>query len=235
MNISDQIQSVVFDIDGTLLDTLPSLTSAANDVLLQAGWSSVAPESLRPVLSEGLGALFHRALSLQPNAVPDAVAQRLEVVFWDRYSHEWLRKATVFEGVREVLVLLREKGLTVGICTNRDRASTTALLDSTDLSGFFDTIVGMGDATCAKPGAAPLQLAMQRLGAIPSATLFVGDSGIDAACAHAAEVRFAAHLCGYARTAADLRPNVMDFSVYSELGDWITARTAAPLEAARHG
>lgn len=235
MNTNDQIQSVIFDVDGTLLDTLPSLASAANDVLQQAGCSPVAPETLRPVLSEGLGAFFRHALSLQSNALPDAVAQRLEVVFWDRYSHEWRRKATVFKGVREVLVLLREKGLSVGICTNRDRASTAALLDSTDLSEFFDTIVGMGDATCAKPGAAPLQLAMQRLGATPSATLFVGDSGIDAACAHAAEVRFAAHLCGYAHAATDLHPNVLAFSDYAELESWITAHAAAPLEAARHG
>nr|WP_315430659.1 HAD-IA family hydrolase [uncultured Albidiferax sp.] len=235
MNINDQMQSVVFDVDGTLLDTLPSLAGAANEVLQLAGLRTVEPEALRSALSEGLAALFQCALELQPEAVSDALAQRLEAAFLDQYATQWLREATVFEGVREVLAMLRSLGLSLGICTNRDRASTEALLEGAALRGFFDTLVGVGDSAHAKPDAAPLQLVMQRLGATPSATLFVGDSGIDAACADAAGVRLAAHLCGYSGSAEDLYPRAMAFSAYTELGGWIKERVTVLVETASHG
>lgn len=235
MNINDQIQSVVFDVDGTLLDTLASLASAANEVLELAGLRTVEHESLRSALSEGLAALFQCALALQPEAVPDALAQRLQTAFFDRYATQWLREATVFEGVREVLAMLRSQGLSLGICTNRDRASTEALLQGAALLSFFDTLVCMGEAARSKPDAAPLQRVIQRLGATPSATLFVGDSGIDAACAEAAGVRLAAHLCGYAGAASDLHPRAMAFSAYAELGAWIKARLTTSVEVASHG
>jgi len=235
MNINDQIQSVIFDIDGTLLNTLPSLAAAANELLQLAGLRTVACEALRPALSEGLPAFFRCALSLQPDAVPDALAQRLEATFLDQYVGQRLSDDAVFEGVRDMLAMLRSQGLALGICTNRDRSSTEALLDGVALRGFFGTLVGMGDAAHAKPDAAPLQMAMQRLGATPSTTLFVGDSGIDAACADAAGVRFAAHLCGYAGSAADLYPRAMAFSAYTELSSWITERVTTHWEAASHG
>jgi phosphoglycolate phosphatase len=235
MNINDQIQSVIFDVDGTLLDTLVSLVRAVNEVLELAGLRAVEHESLRSALSEGLAAMFRCALALQPEAVPEALALRLETAFLDHYATQWLREARVFEGASEVLAMLRSQGLSLGICTNRDRASTEALLEGAALRGFFDTIVGMGDATHPKPDAAPLQLVIQRLGATPSTTLFVGDSCVDAACAGAAGVRFAAHLCGYAGSDDDLHPRATAFSAYAELGSWIKERMTASVEAANHG
>jgi len=65
MNHNDHIRAVIFDVDGTMFDTLPSLSTAANAVLVQAGWQEVAQSRLQPALNEGLRHLFHKAIALQ--------------------------------------------------------------------------------------------------------------------------------------------------------------------------
>lgn len=235
MNTNDHVRSVFFDVDGTLFDTLPSLAAAANELLQQAGLLPVEPEVLRPALSEGLPALFRSALSHQRRTVPDTLAQRLEAGFAEHYATQWLHKAAVFEGVPDLLAVLRALDIPLGICTNRDRSSTEALLEGAAFHRFFEVIVCLGDAANAKPDPAPLRLAMQQLGAAPSSSLFVGDSGVDAACAHAADVRLAAHLHGYAASVNELRPCAIAFSRYSELGVWISEHAIRPTEAAKHG
>ena len=89
---------------------------------------------------------------------------------------------------------------------------SAGILFGLGLGGFFDAIVGLGDTEHPKPDAAPLHLALTQLGGTPRTALFVGDSGIDAACAQAAGVRLAAHLGGYAAAPDDLRPCTVAFS-----------------------
>lgn len=226
MNTNDQMRTVVFDVDGTLFDTLPSLAAAANEVLVLAGLQAIEPQHLRPALSQGITALFQSALRLQTASVPLALASRLEKAFQQRYASHWLHKAVAYDGALELLSMLRSQGIALGICTNRDQDSTRTLLDKAALTGFFDVIVGLGDAEHPKPDAAPLHLALTQLGATPQTVLFVGDSGIDAACAQAAGVRLAAHLGGYAANPDDLRPYVVAFSDYAEFHSWMAARTS---------
>ena len=224
MNTNDQIRTVVFDVDGTLFDTLPSLAAAANEVLVLAGLQAVEPQHLRPALSQGITALFQSALRLQAASVPLALASRLEDAFAHRYASHWLHQAVVYDGALDLLSMLRSQRIALGICTNRDQDSTRTLLDKAALTGFFDAIVGLGDTEHPKPDAAPLHLALTQLGATPQTALFVGDSGIDARCAHAAQVRFAGHLGGYANHPDDLLPQVVSFNVYDQLTQWVLQR-----------
>ena len=236
MNNNDQLRTLVFDVDGTLFDTLPSLAAAANEVLVLAGLRAAEPRHLRPALSQGVTALFKSALLLQAAPIPLALASRLEDAFEHRYASHWLHKAVVYDGAFDLLSMLRSQGVALGICTNRDQRSTRTLLRKAGLDGFFDAIVGLGDAEHPKPDAAPLRLALNQLDATPQTTLFVGDSGIDAACAQAAGVRLAAHLGGYAATPDDLHPCAVAFSRYEELLGWMAVRTSpqASAETNRH-
>ncbi|HCY15183.1 MAG: hypothetical protein A2Z93_07975 [Curvibacter sp. GWA2_64_110] len=231
MNKSDHIQAVVFDADGTLFDTLPSLAAAANDVLIQAGLCEVPMALLRSALSEGLRPMFRQALALQATAPHENLAAQLEEDYLAHYMQRWLATAPLFARAAETLATLKSQGLKLGICTNRDRRSTDALLASAALAGSFDAIVGLGDAPAPKPAADPLLQVLQQLALSPSQVLFVGDSAMDARCAQAAQVRFAAHLAGYAGQPADLLPQVMGFEGYDQLTQWVLERLPAHKEA----
>jgi phosphoglycolate phosphatase len=221
MNTKSPIRAIVFDLDGTLFDTLPSLSAAANEVLVRAGMSEVATTRLRAALSEGLIPMFRQAIVLQAAAVDADTARQLESDYMAHYAQRWLATAPLFAGARDALTALQSQGLKLGICTNRDRASTEVLLASASIADRFDVIVGIGDAPRPKPAADPLLLAIERLGVSAAQTLFVGDSGVDSCCARLSHVAFAAHLGGYAAQPGDLLPNVLNFGDYGQLSNWV--------------
>ncbi len=227
MLINEQFKTVLFDVDGTLFDTLPSLSAANNLVLKQAGLLEVATPLLRPALNEGLRAMFRKSIDLQMVPVDDELVMVLEKEFLQQYMQDWLAAATVYPHLHEALAALKNLGLKLGICTNRDRASTEYLLAQSRIAEFFELIVGLGDAPHPKPAADPLLLALERMGGMAADALFVGDSSIDATCARLAHVRFAGHLGGYAVQSADLEPNVFVFSDYGTLANWIVGHQAA--------
>ena len=227
MLINEQFKTVLFDVDGTLFDTLPSLSAANNLVLKQAGLLEVATPLLCPALNEGLRAMFRKSIDLQMVPVDDELVMVLEKEFLQQYMQDWLAAATVYPHLHEALAALKKLGLKLGICTNRDRASTEYLLAQSRIAEFFELIVGLGDAPHPKPAADPLLLALERMGGMAADALFVGDSSIDATCARLAHVRFAGHLGGYAVKPEDLEPNVFVFSDYGTLANWIVGHQAA--------
>ncbi len=227
MLINEQFKTVLFDVDGTLFDTLPSLSAANNLVLKQAGLLEVSTPLLRPALNEGLRAMFRKSIDLQMAPVDDELVMVLEKEFLQQYMQDWLAAATVYPHLHEALAALKKLGLKLGICTNRDRASTEYLLAQSRIAEFFELIVGLGDAPHPKPAADPLLMALERMGGTAADALFVGDSSIDAMCARLAHVRFAGHLGGYAVQSADLEPNVFVFSDYGTLANWIVGHQNA--------
>lgn len=231
MNINDHFDAVVFDIDGTLFDTLPSLAAAANEVLEAAGLRAISLPMLRPSLSEGLRPMFRQALALQASPIDGDTAARLEDDYLTLYAQRWLATATPFAGAAATLAAFRAQGLKLAICTNRDRASTDALLASAAMAGDFDAIVGLGDAPLPKPAADPLLRVLEQMELPRSHVLFVGDSAMDARCAESAQVRFAAHLRGYASQPADLLPQVIAFDGYDQLTEWVLERLPTDKEA----
>lgn len=231
MNIYDHFRAVVFDVDGTLFDTLPSLAAAANAVLENAGLRPVAMPLLRPALSEGLLPMFRQAIALQTETIPDETAARLERDYLALYMQGGLASARPFPGAAAALQVFAAQGLRLGICTNRDRASTDALLAAAAFPVDFEVIVGMGDAPRAKPAADPLLRVLQLMGLSPAQALFIGDSSIDARCAQAAQVRFAAHLGGYSSHPDDLLPQAVGFDGYDQLTQWVLKRLPTDKEA----
>lgn len=227
------LRAVVFDVDGTLFDTLPSLSAAAGDVLGRAGLLAVPPARLRPALSRGLSFLLAECLAAQTAAVAPAEARRLELEFQRHYRDGWLERARPYAGVRETIEALSARGLRIGACTNRDRESTRAMLVAAGLEARFEALVGMGDTPVPKPSPEPLLRTLHALGVPPDDALLVGDSGLDCQCARACGVRFAAHLGGYASDPGELAPNVLAFDDYGALADWVLARTTLDAERSR--
>src|SRR3569832_2989342 len=116
MNTNAQFQSIIFDVDGTMFDTLPSLSAAANEVLVHAGLHEVSKPNKRPALNEGLMPMFRKAIALQPTPVSAENANRLESEYMARYMRHWLLFVFLFVGVCVVLFVFLLCGLLLGFC-----------------------------------------------------------------------------------------------------------------------
>jgi phosphoglycolate phosphatase len=218
------LRAVILDADGTMFDTLPSLSAAAADVLREAGLLGVPAALLRSALNRGLRQFIRRALVLQPAPVDADEWLRIEQRFLEHYADHRLIDATPYPGLHDALSTLKAHGVRLGVCTNRDRTSTQRLLDLASVASLIDVVIGLGDAPAPKPAAEPLWFAIERLGVSAQEALLVGDSETDCACACSAGVAFAAHIGGYAARPEALIPNVMTFERLDRLVDWVLAQ-----------
>lgn len=213
MTSETNYHAAIFDLDGTLIDSWPSLVATLQECLPSC--HALDFSLLRLELSTGINPMFRLAaaqVGIETRQQEHVCAQLLA-----RYLDEFVLDAPLYPGVSELLTQLQATGVRVGICTNRDRISSLRLLDHHNLGSTVEAITCLGDTEYQKPHPQPLHACLARLSALPGQTLFVGDSRIDAQCADAAGVAFAAHLNGYHRHQDDLAPAAFRFNFFTQL------------------
>ncbi|WP_241043773.1 MULTISPECIES: HAD family hydrolase [Achromobacter] len=220
--------AIVFDLDGTLLDTWPSLLAAVRAVA-PASAPSLDPTALRLALSQGVGPMFKRAAA-QLAGPEDGVRPALFAAMSRHYLDHTLVTATPYAGTGALLAGLRAAGHTLAVCTNRDRASTLTLLAHHEWRAHFSHVHCLDDGLPPKPDGAPLLATLERVGHPSGRALFVGDSQVDARCAQAARVDFAAHRGGYHARPGDLTPAVFTYDHAGDLTHWIASHPTRVLE-----
>jgi phosphoglycolate phosphatase len=179
------LAAVVFDLDGTLVDTAADLQAHVNVVLGELGRAELELADVRLLVGDGARTLLRRGLEASGGVLAGVDLDRLYARFLERYTADPARRSTVHEGVIEVLERLRAQGLRLGVCTNKPQAPTERLLAALGLERFFQAIVG-GDAVPAKkPDAGHLSAVLARLGAAPARAVMVGDSNHDLLAARA--------------------------------------------------
>ena len=190
----DGVQAVLFDLDGTLLDTVADLHTAVNGMLADLGYPLLPEETVRRYVGRGVKNLVRRSLSggeaeegaedasEEVSSVQTAALAR----FRHHYAMENGRRANLYPGVREGLETIRAKGLPMGVVTNKGREFTRPLLEMTGLMTFFSVVVSGDDLPWHKPSPMPLVWTCGRLDVSPANTLFVGDSVNDFLAARAA-------------------------------------------------
>ena len=182
------IRAVLFDLDGTLLDTIPDLHAAACAMLRDLGRPELPMESIRSYVGRGIPNLIRRVLADSLHAADNGqpVPEEAMESFRRHYERENGRNVRVFPGVTEGLDAFRDMGVPMGVVTNKGDAFIPPLLAQTGLLGYFDVLVGGDRLPRIKPDPMPLIWASGRLGASPAETLFIGDSVNDALAARAA-------------------------------------------------
>jgi 2-phosphoglycolate phosphatase len=176
--------AVVFDLDGTLIDSCTDIARAANHCLGLAGLPLCSEARICECIGDGSRLLLQRVSGLAPDA-PELDGMLQE--FFVYYTEHAVDHTRLLPGARQVLEQLRH--LPRALCTNKPRVTTTAVLDGLGIASEFDAVVAQGDVPHTKPHPAPL-LRIAELLRLPSAQLvMVGDGPQDIECARAAGAR----------------------------------------------
>ena len=179
--------ALLFDLDGTLLDTVPDLAAAANRMLAALGRPALSVELISTFVGRGIGRLVERALlGSRDGQVEDAVRAPALALFEGFYAEESGRRSRPYPGVTDALTRLRDTGLPLAVVTNKAAAFTQPLLADTGLLPFFAVVVSGDTLPWKKPDPRPLLHACSELGVAARDCLFVGDSVHDVEAARGA-------------------------------------------------
>lgn len=188
------VRAVLFDLDGTLIDSAPDLAGAANDLRAEHGMPPLPYAELRPMVGTGARGMVGAAFGVAPG---DPRFEPLRDAFLARYEARMLQETAIFDAMRPVLQALEAVGLPWGIVTNKAARFAEPLVHGLGLSATAATLV-CGDTTPhAKPHPAPLLEAAVRLSLAPSACIYVGDDHRDIVAGRAAEMLSLAAGWGY--------------------------------------
>ena len=202
--------AVVFDLDGTLADTLRDLAEATNAALRQNGLLACPLDAYPHMVGNGLKKLVERA------AGPDVSAAVLEAVrqsFLQVYDRDCLRYTTAYEGMPETLAALREREIPLLVVTNKPDAQAHTIVEGLFGKGLFAGIYGNCGERKVKPDPALTLEALSLVGAPPENALFVGDSDVDVYTARNAGMRAAGAVWGF-RGEEELRAAGADFLLH---------------------
>ena len=192
--LRERIRAVLFDLDGTLIDSAPDLAGTGNDMRAARGLAPLAYEAFRPMVGAGARGMLGIALQVTPED-DDFLALREE--FLSRYEARMSQETRVFDAMHPVLATLQASGTPWGIVTNKAERFTLPLVRTLSLHQHAAAVVG-GDTTAhSKPHPAPLLEAARRLGMAPEACVYVGDDLRDVQAGRAAGMATVAAAWGY--------------------------------------
>ncbi len=192
--------AVLFDLDGTLIDTAPDLIRALNDVLAAEGRAPLDYEAVRPHVSNGAAALLR--LAFGDTVAGDETAHHHRT-FLERYARDIARESRPFPGITALLDELEAQGMRWGVVTNKPGWLTEPLLEALGLRQRAACIVSGDSLSTRKPDPAPIHYACRTAGTIASRAIYVGDAERDIVAGRAAGSRTLVALFGYIEPEAD--------------------------------
>ena len=188
------MQAVLFDLDGTLVDTAPDLGYALNLQRARHGLPFLADDTIRPHASHGSRGLLAIGFGLEPTD-SDFDAMRHE--YLDLYTEVMTRQPLLFDGMAETLADIEERGLHWGIVTNKPRRFTLPMIEHMGLSSRASAVISGDDAPLPKPSPQTLLLASKQIQVDPAHILYVGDAERDVQAGKAAGMTTLVALFGY--------------------------------------
>lgn len=188
------IRTVLFDLDGTLVDSAPDLAGATNEMRVARGLPEVPFEHLRPMVGAGARGMIGVAFGITP---AESAFAALRDEFFDRYEQRLLRETHAFDGIAAMLRALVDDGLSWGIVTNKSERFALPLAAGLGWSALAAAIVGGDTTPRSKPHPEPLLEAARRAGVSPRECLYVGDDARDILAGRAAGMPTVAVRWGY--------------------------------------
>jgi len=180
------VSSIVLDLDGTLLDTAPELSEAANRMLRDMEYAPVSQELLASYIGNGISWLVKRALTGDMHATPDAALYDHALPIFEKHYTELLLQSKTFDGVIEGLDAMKAAGFRLGCITNKVERYTTPLLEGIGMAKYFEIVLAGDSLPEKKPHPLPLLHSAEFFGVPIENMLFIGDSLNDTVAARAA-------------------------------------------------
>ena len=193
MSTDFKLSCVLFDLDGTLVDTAPDLISCLNKALNAHGFETVAPEIIKPFISYGAAAMINAS---QPLCDDELKADILETML-NLYQNNIAEHTVFFSGIVDILNAIEAQGLKWGVVTNKRERFTNPLMDALKLTDRAACIVS-GDTTAnPKPHSDPMLEACKQAGVNPRECVYIGDALHDITAGKSVEMKTLAALYGY--------------------------------------
>lgn len=189
------LKAIIFDLDGTLVDSVRDLRDAVNVLLAEERLRQLELDEVKSMIGDGAAKLVERAISATGgdlSRLPALVSRFLQI-----YEADATRHTEAYPGVVETLAGLRRLGLPLAVVTNKPYGATIDILEALGLRGYFDAVIGGDTLPERKPHPAPILAALKQLGVAPEAALMVGDNYHDVQAAQAAGARAFAVTYGY--------------------------------------
>lgn len=185
---------MIFDLDGTLVDSLEDLADSANEALHRHGFSAHPVAAYKRFIGNGVRQLVKNAV---PEGTPENVAEDILTEFRVIYNNNYVNKTKPYGNVVEMLVRLKAMGIRMAVCSNKPHGPTNEIIDKLVGKEFFEVIFGEREGIPRKPDPAALLEAAGFMGVQPGETIYLGDSGGDMVSAKNAGMYAAGALWGF--------------------------------------
>ena len=185
--------TILFDLDGTLVDTAPDLMLAHNHVMKKFGYPTKSTEEIRNLVGKGAGALIGRSIWGQAkkeyHSVKDLeIKDQMSKEFVNFYAKNIIKESTLINGVKEFLLWCKEQNISMAVCTNKQEHLSNDLLKQIGIFDFFEYVAGSDTFDYCKPDPRHLTNVVEILDGDLKKTIMIGDSETDANAAQAAEI-----------------------------------------------
>ncbi|MBM4002029.1 MAG: HAD-IA family hydrolase [Planctomycetes bacterium] len=205
-----KFRAVLFDLDGTLVDSLADIANSANAVLVAMGFAPHSVESYRAFVGEGVAVLFQRALpeTAREEATLTACLTRMR----EEYGRRWNETTRPYHGIMEVVASFRSRGIRLAVLSNKPHRFSCQCVDTFFPPGTFDLVLGQRDDVPRKPDAAGAMEIRAAFGLDASDCLFVGDSAVDILTARNARMSSVGVTWGF-RSREELQQSGADYII----------------------
>ena len=185
--------TVLFDLDGTLVDTAPDLMLAHNHVMKKFGYPTKSTEDIRNLVGKGAGALIGRSIWGQAKkefskVLDDKIKDEMVKEFVNFYGKNIINESTLINGVKEFLIWCKEQNISMAVCTNKQERLSNDLLKKIGIYDFFEYVAGSDTFDYCKPDPKHLTNVVEILDGDVKKTIMIGDSETDANAAKDAEI-----------------------------------------------
>ena len=185
--------TILFDLDGTLVDTAPDLMLAHNHVMKKFGYPTKSTEDIRNLVGKGAGALIGRSIWGQAKkefskVLDDKIKDEMVKEFINFYGKNINNESTLINGVKEFLIWCKEQNISMAVCTNKQERLSNDLLKKIGIYDFFEYVAGSDTFDYCKPDPRHLTNVIEILDGDVKKTIMIGDSETDANAAKAAEI-----------------------------------------------